>query len=390
VFFGAGASTSGVREHVRAGTEVVDGLRGLAIALVFAFHLWTFSLATPHAPFTVFVRAGYLGVELFFVISGFCLFFPYAQHALATGAKPTLGQFAYRRFIKIVPSYLVALLVTFAVALPYFIDKRTAWLPLAIHLAFVNNWFTDPIVELNSVFWSLGVEVQFYLIFPLLALAFVRSPVVALLATIAVGLGYRYGFGAYLVREPVVRQVPAYLDVFGFGMFAAYAVVFLRTRMRVPKGELVFTALALVAVAAIVALLTSANAVFFAPQGPLRWNLPNRTLLGASFALLIVASCLAAAWWRALVANPVLVFLSLVSYNLYLWHTLVMKVLTIRGMRPLTYDVPGADDAWKLPFIVASIVASLVVATALTYFVERPLLATVRPQRFAFRLRRRP
>src|SRR5665213_687642 len=68
-----------VKEHARTGTGPVDGLRGLAILLVFGYHTWLFSWYTPPPPFDVVARTGYLGVDLFFLISGFCLYFPYAR-----------------------------------------------------------------------------------------------------------------------------------------------------------------------------------------------------------------------------------------------------------------------------------------------------------------------
>ena len=73
----------------REGTEVIDGLRGLAILLVFSYHAWLFSWFTPSLsvfgialPVDTFPLVGYLGVDLFFLISGFCLFFPDARSAV--------------------------------------------------------------------------------------------------------------------------------------------------------------------------------------------------------------------------------------------------------------------------------------------------------------------
>jgi peptidoglycan/LPS O-acetylase OafA/YrhL len=384
----SGAKRSNVREHTRAGTEIVDGLRGLAIVLVVGYHTWLFSWYTPPAPFDTIARTGYFGVELFFLISGFCLFFPYAQRALEAGKAQTNRAFAYRRFIKIVPSYLIALLVTAYVALPYFPEPQMALAPLGQHLVFLNNWFDDAFGGANSVFWSLGVEVEFYLIFPLLAAAFVWKPLPTAAAMIAVALAYRFGLaGCCLLREPIMRQVPAFLDVFGLGMLAAYAVVFVRTRYELaghPRARLGFTAAALAALALILALLTSANAIQFQPGGREQWNLGGRTLLAFSIAILIVASCLSVRWWRAIVANPVLVFLSVLSYNLYLWHTLVELWLAHHHLPPTSFAEPHDDEAWRPWFILFGVGGSLLVSAAITYFIERPLLGTVRPQRFAF------
>jgi peptidoglycan/LPS O-acetylase OafA/YrhL len=376
-----------VREHTRAGTEIVDGLRGLAIVLVVGYHTWLFSWYTPPPPFDAFTQTGYLGVELFFLISGFCLFFPYARHALDGGSKESNRTFAFRRFIKIVPSYLIALVVTVAVALPLF--GSTPWqalLPLGEHLVFLNNWFDDVFGGSNSVFWSLGVEVEFYLVFPLLAAAFALRPLLTAGGMVAVALAYRFGFaGCCLLHEPTMRQMPAFLDVFGFGMLAAYGVVFARTRFaELGRARLAFTAVALLAGACILMLVHGAASVGFVAGGRESWSLAGRTALAASIGVFVVASCLAAGWWRKLLANPVLVFLSLLSYNLYLWHTLV-ELWLVHHHLPYTPVAEPHDDAdWRPWFIGAGLLGSLLVSGAITYFVERPLLGFVRPQSFAF------
>jgi peptidoglycan/LPS O-acetylase OafA/YrhL len=376
-----------LKEHVRTGTEVADGLRGLAIAMVVAFHLWSFSWYTPPGALGAFARTGYLGVELFFVLSGFCLFFPYARHAIAGAPKETFGTFAYRRFLKIVPSYWIALLGTCIIAFPYLGNKAHILGPLGLHLAFLNNFHNDILGWIDGAFWSLAVEMQFYLLFPLLAIAFMRLPLVSLGGCLLLAFGYRYLTASpHLLAEPIVRQVPAYIDVFGVGMFAAYAVVYARTKFTgIEHMRTRFTLLALGALAASLFVFRSVDAIAYDPVGQQHWNLFGRTLLAATLGTVLCASCLSAAWWRGLLANRALVFLSIVSYNVYLWHAVIMVWLALRGMRPATYGMPGADGSWKLAFIATSVGVTLALATAVTYFIERPLLALARPQTFAFR-----
>lgn len=98
--------------------QVVDGLRGIAILLVLLFHYWQLSfwvIPIPGLPerynLEFLQYAGYLGVELFFFISAFCLFYPHAKTMFGQGSVPTLKHFFYRRAIKILPSYLLALLI---------------------------------------------------------------------------------------------------------------------------------------------------------------------------------------------------------------------------------------------------------------------------------------
>ncbi len=381
-----------LRRHAREGTVVLDGFRGIAILLVLVYHTWLFSWYTPDVrffgtsiPLDVFARTGYLGVELFFLISGFVLFFPVAERRFH-GERPTpLRTFAYRRLLKIVPSYAITLVATawsmHSLRIPVPLGPA-----LAEHALFVQNFYMSELGQANSVFWSLAIEAQFYLVFPALAWAFVRRPALVAPALFAFALAYRYGVAhCCLVNEPVNRQLPAFLDVFAGGMLCAYGV----SRLRGQAALLVrlrpaCTLVAVAAACAAFALLSSANATQYAVAGRETWILANRTLIALVASALVFASCLAASWWRSAVTNPVFVYLSLVSYNLYLWHTLVMIWLWKHHAIASTTPDPHADDRWKVAFILTGWAASLAISTALTYFVERPLLATHKPQNFAF------
>ena len=384
---------SGTRlQRERGGTEVLDGLRGIAILAVVIYHSWLFSWLTPaFAPFglalplDVPARTGYLGVELFFVISGFVLFYPHARHAVRGTPVPALGSFVRRRALKIVPSYAIALVATAAVA-GASLASPADLLGLARHALFVHNFWPDRFGAQNSVFWSLAIEVQFYLVFPALAVVFRRAPFAAAAAMIASALAYRYAVaGCCLQVESVTRQLPAFLDVFACGMLAAYAVArgpggLLRLRHAGTLATLVAIALAAVAFA----LLHGASDVTYDAGGRERWLLPNRTAFAATVAAFAVASAFASPWWRAIVANRALAGLSIVSYNLYLWHTLVMIWLWKHDVPHAATLDPHDDPQWKVPYLVLGWTLSLAIATAVTYFIERPLLGLVKPQTFAF------
>jgi peptidoglycan/LPS O-acetylase OafA/YrhL len=382
-----------VREHVRSGTEAVDGLRGIAILLVVVYHTWLFSWFTPaltlfghDVPVDIIARSGYLGVELFFVISGFVLFFPHAEFALHGGRAPGVRDFAYKRALKIVPSYALALAATALVGASLFHSPGAFAAALANHVFFVQNFWNDGFGPVNSVFWSLAIEVQFYLFFPALALAFRRAPVPAAAAMVALALAYRYATaGCCLTSETVTRQLPAFLDVFACGMLAAYAVVYLRTRFsRLERFRLAFTALAFACIGGILVLMAGADAVTYERAGREHWILTNRTILACLVATLAAASCFAADWWRRSLANPVLVWLSILSYNLYLWHTLLLIWMWHHGVPKAATPNPHDDPHWKVLYIALGWTACLGVSAAVAYFLERPLLAIVRPQSFAF------
>src|SRR3979411_1605332 len=107
-------------ELVRGGRiATIDGLRGIAIAAVVWFHLWQISWTWAFVPYTSIsfqplAETGFLGVALFFFSVGFLLMLPSAQAHLAGTPQPTLRHFFGRRFLKIVPSYVLAIAVMLA------------------------------------------------------------------------------------------------------------------------------------------------------------------------------------------------------------------------------------------------------------------------------------
>ncbi len=368
--------------HVR----VLDGMRGIAILLVVLLHHWQlswFALKIPGLPdrFTLeFAQgAGYVGVELFFFISAFCLFHPHARAMLGSGPVPTLRHYAYRRAIKILPSYLLAVLVFGTVLVSSPLGARIGWpADLGLHLVFLHNLLPETIGSLGPVFWSLAVEVQFYVLFPLLARAARRRPWLTVAAMVAAAIAYR----AWARSQPFGRfafvdsMMPAFLDLFAMGMLAAYLVVWIRARPAADVRRLrgAFTVLAAGGAVALLMLLEWAFDLRFEAALPEVWRSHNRTWLAAAFLGVAVASVFAANLWQRLLANPVLVFLSTISYNLYLWHYGIARLIREERWVPSVTAEPTQDPQWQLTFTLVGIAASVVVATLVTYGFERPLL----------------
>jgi len=385
-----------MRAHVRIGTEVVDGFRGVAIVLVVCYHTWLFSWYTPSArilgyalPVDVLPRVGYLGVDLFFVISGFCLCVPLARAMVDGTPHPRWGDFYLARALKIVPSYLIVLAATVPFALEDAGGRSHVAAALLTHLVFAQTFWGDPFGQVNSVLWSIAIEVQFYVVFPLVAFAFVRAPWLATLGGVMLAGTYRAYFAACCLQtETVSRQLPAFADLFVCGMAAAYALFWLRRhapwlRRRGWPGTLVAAATVMIAWR----LLYADNAVQYVPAGRESWELLGRTWLALDLGVFIVAASLSLRIVRAALANGALVFLSLISYNLYLWHTLLLIWLWHHNVLHAATPDPHDDDAWKLRYIAVGWAACLAVATTITYVIERPLLGLRRPHAFALNWR---
>lgn len=150
----------------------LDALRGLAILSVIVFHAWI--IRSFHGPWWMrFVTQGYQGVGLFYIISALTLVLSW-QHRSNTDANPGKAFWA-RRFFRIAPLFylmlLIAALVTTGdstVVPPSMRGDIFTWPNLLAHITFVFGWFPWFQNSWIGVEWSIGVEMTFYALFPLI------------------------------------------------------------------------------------------------------------------------------------------------------------------------------------------------------------------------------
>jgi peptidoglycan/LPS O-acetylase OafA/YrhL len=366
--------------------DVFDGLRGLAIFLVLIFHVWQLSWQD-FGKFTLglipwwLTKVGFIGVEIFFVISGFCIAYPFAR-----GHAPTWKEFYWRRAIKIVPSYLFAIAV-----MAIFFDNGTVWgrpwLHLLTHFTFTHNWLFETYYSTLGPAWSLAVEVQFYALFPLLLLFFRRSPYLTACAMMTAAALWRLwawrasegDSSSYTMR---INQLPGCLDLFACGMLAAFLSVAL-TKRPLPWLRRAGMGASIAALAALLFLFRGYDYVSFEPCGTPLWQSRWRLPIGLLVMLIAVGGTLAPRAFQQVLANPPARFFGAVSYNLYLWHKLVTDELFRRKIpTPATPDAHD-DPQWQLHYTLLVIGVSLLLSAALTWGLERPLLRLGRKRRAA-------
>jgi peptidoglycan/LPS O-acetylase OafA/YrhL len=159
----------------------IDGLRFIAIGTVVLFHLMVGLLIKNPTAFsppagTLLVgiaRVGFHGVELFFIISGFILALPFASHHLKQRPAVRLNQYFLRRVTRLEPPYMLCMIIMFG-ALLVVKHRSTADLfpHLAASLLYVHNIVFAEESLINNVAWSLEIEIQFYILVPLLSWVF--------------------------------------------------------------------------------------------------------------------------------------------------------------------------------------------------------------------------
>lgn len=160
----------------------LDPLRGLAVLMVFVFHfmgaIYSFDHYEWHGNWRSFhptastlknvlcypLTLGWSGVSLFFVLSGFVIHWRMA--AKPADAPFDVTSFARRRFWRIVPPYLLAIAMIVILQKSYRETTEGRWDVFA-HTLFVHNLHERTFLSLNASFWSLALEMQFYLLYPL-------------------------------------------------------------------------------------------------------------------------------------------------------------------------------------------------------------------------------
>jgi peptidoglycan/LPS O-acetylase OafA/YrhL len=312
----------------------------------------------------MFANGGFLGVDLFFFVSGFCICYPYARVRGTDVARPGLGEFARKRARKIFPSYVLAVLVFALLYHARFDGAAEEFAHVLAHLTFVHVWFPETFGSLSGPLWTLGVEVQFYVLFALLRPQIERHPVMVYAAFVAIAVGYRTFLAANGLDTDFawLNQLPAVLDVFGAGMLSAFAFTAARARPETISPRLA-TIAALTAAVAVTAAFAAVAAAGRAggDDGVHRWLNAWRISFGPVLAFATLGIALGAPRLRELAGARPLAWLSIVSYNAYLWNLEIAVGLHAAGLPP-----------WAVFWLGA--VATLGVAYFVTFCFERPIV----------------
>ncbi|HVN68164.1 MAG TPA: acyltransferase [Candidatus Binatia bacterium] len=368
------AASGALHESPRLG--VLDGLRGIAVLLVLWYHVWEISWLSPGPALDFLPATGFIGVPLFFFLSGFVISYPFVRAAVAGTPQPSWGHFAWRRFVKIVPSYVLAIGVAYAIGYAQ-VQPGASLLPdLLTHLLFIHTWFPYQYGTIAGVLWTLAVEVEFYCIFPLVWWSFKRSPWLTAAAMILIAWAWRLSMArcCYATIFPQYEEnLPGYLDIFAFGMISAYVFTRYGERWRASPLRYAGPAVALAGFTALVLLLENLWAYRFYDQWASVWQIDNRPLLGAAFATIALGSLASPRWWQIVLDNPPLRFLAEISYNLYLYHQMIARELLAHHLPPYTGD-PHDDLNWQVRYTEAAFAFTIAQAALVTYCFERPLL----------------
>lgn len=362
----------------------IDGLRFIAIASVVCYHLVGYLaaksdnspplLATPTRPMTPHLHEAHFGVQLFFVISGFILALPFASHSLKGTPRVNLKKYFLRRLTRLEPPYLLSMILLFFAIVFY---KGVAFRDAAPHLGsglfYVHNVVYGEVNPINPPAWSLEIEIQFYLLVPVLA-------------------------SVFLVQTRWLRRC---LIVGAGGIAVLVQLLFLDASGRWGLTIINFLQLFLAGFLLADVYLADWNE---RPRHHWRWDLVS--LIGwplfiyiwhtsprlSAAALPILAFCLYVATFRGVVFNRILSSLWITAiggmcYTIYLLHS---SIISFAGklLHPVGSNLPSPIGMGVQAILLLACV--LVLSTIYFVLIERPCMRRDWPRRLAAYLRGRP
>jgi len=327
----------------------IDGLRFIAIAAVVAFHIYEYlisrtGLVPLGAVFGTALMHGQRGVPLFFVISGFILGRPYAEHYLCGLPVQTKREYYLRRLTRLEPPYLLAIVAVFLGLAAFSSDRG---LPhLLASLVYLHNFIYGAPNPFFGLAWSLEIEVQFYCLIPAFAMVY-KLPHpwrrAVLIACMSAGTLHLMPMSTRLSLSIV-----GWIQCFAAGMLLAdlYADGWSK------RQSWVFDLLSIVLWPAIF-LMSDASAWVAVPV----------------FALVIYVAAFRSILFNRFFTSPVISIIGGMCYTIYLVHYPMISIAGKVASEPL---------AITLIAVTAIATASLV----FFIFIERPCMNKRWPQRF--------
>ena len=370
----------------------LDGLRGLAACAVFVVHyhqIVDFDLQFGLFDSYHFFPNGKHGVALFFILSGLLLSLPFWQSLASRTPWPIMKTYMVRRLARIFPAYYLALTMLILMSGLWLVPG--GWTDIVLHYSFLFNFTEFSIFSINPPFWTLAVEMQFYLILPLIFCIMRRlSPWQACTVLLLIGL-LTYGLH-YWVVSSVTRIVPwpgnvaltwirpygavvthsllAHLPLFIFGVVAGWLFIYLNQQYaRHADFQRRCSEFSFWCCLVLLFLLLSSELGEKIQVSYGRYGLPLIPLLLA----VLVVSTPFTLFANKILDSTLLRRLGLISYGIYIYHLPCLNWVD-RTMQQYGWDSP---EHW-LVLGGSSVILTLMIASLSYLIIERPVLNWVK------------
>ena len=378
----------------------LTGFRALAVTWVLLFHLngivgprvISLPLFGYDVPLHPLMTIGWVGANLFFVLSGFLLMSRLLERLASGPRRPALKSYIIARIRRVFPAYWVQIVILLAVSVA--VSRQWPdWVRfLPLHAFMLHNLDVEASFAINPVYWTLPIEFSFYLCLPFIALilAHVEGTPGArkwvtlgavLVAVLVLSLAYRYFVYQAFLTQPVntrvwiMGQIPGSIDQFVLGGTAGVAMRWIRPQWDAAsegRRALVSNLLLATGLAGIVAMMYYLDSIF-----ETYWKGHSAvyvwyTITSALASIVLCSIVLGSRAANFLFANRAAVFIGTISYSIYLWH-FPIAVWVARWV-----DVSGSQLV-KLLVIAVPLIAAA--SAASYYLVERRFMAASTRQR---------
>jgi peptidoglycan/LPS O-acetylase OafA/YrhL len=368
---------------------LMDSLRGIACLAVVSFHCAFFAgLYTSDSPIRRYVAQPSTAVALFILISGFLLYRPFVAARLAGDPEPATRAYAWRRFLRIVPAYWLALTVV-AIWLGLSIVSHPPW-HIALFYGFGQIYTAKTSLSGLGQAWTLGTEAGFYLFLPLWVRAMrgrsVRQELIALGGLFLLSVAWKL-FATHHVAPsaldsgPWLMPLPNFLDQFAVGM--ALAVVSahglgprLARAVRAAWPWWLFSLVTWIVICTQLGLSGRLDQTIEPHQFLLRHEL--QTLAAFGLIVPVVFSFGRSDGARGILAWRPLLYLGLVSYGIYLWHEALVFKIAHGVSHWMTATLGIGVELRYLVLFGLTVAAATAIASVSYYALERPALRLIR------------
>jgi peptidoglycan/LPS O-acetylase OafA/YrhL len=359
----------------------LDGVRGLAILLVLVWHYAFSQLRVPVGTALAYAQKllsmTWIGVDLFFVLSGFLIGGILLDNRTA---KNYFSAFYLRRALRIFPLYylLLACFALLATNSTFADGPEFDWLmrdslPMWAYFGYLQNFVVAERGDMGSnwmaITWSLAVEEQFYLVLP--ALIYIVSKralpwILGVLVVVAVFFRIVMFLNHHNAGLPGFVLLPGRWDALFIGVLGAYAVRQREFLNRIESLLPWLRALVLSGSAAAFAFLVSGQGI-----GSVGMTYGGYTIIAiTSLGAILLALYSKRGWINALVSMRPIVWLGTVSYGVYLLHQPVSGL--VHGL--LRQQSPRIDGLADLAVTGIGVAVTLVLASASWRYFEKPLV----------------
>ncbi|MBE6865405.1 MAG: acyltransferase [Ruminococcaceae bacterium] len=363
--------------------DVLDGIRAVTVLIIVWFHFWQQSWIMPiykNINLDWIPRNGAILVDMMILLSGFCLFLPYAKEMVYGTKTVPAKDFYIKRIARIFPSYYLCVaicLFCFALPLKEYSGSEFMIKDLLARIFFFSNFSLDTLfgTKLNGALWTVCVEVQFYILFPFIARFFQKKPIVTYTIMVLISIA---SCGIININSVNINtwlyahNSFTYSCVFANGMLGAWIYIAITKYLK--QNKLLDITSAVMAVTGLYLYKLMCHSRMQSDD-IYKWQIDNRFALSLVYLLIVFSILMGQRIFNPLLGNKVMRFFAGISYNLYIWHQYIsvkLKEFRIPYWEGTVAPNQLNDQPWMWKYLIICIAVSLLVAVFMTYCVEKP------------------